>query len=157
MEDSEIIKNIKLVEVKDIWMSRGIRAVDINDECKTLKEIFDNGSNGVLVKDVSEFGDEEIVGWITKDKFENFKENRDCKAGDIITSLRSDISKSDDFETNKNFDRIHPASTVLAAELKLKNANTFALPIIAVHFGKEIGMGYLTIEDIENIKRSYNK
>ncbi|CEG13644.1 hypothetical protein MSIBF_A4390002 [groundwater metagenome] len=151
MEDSKIIKNIKLVEVKDIWMSRGIRTVDINDDCKTLKEIFDNGSNGVLVKDVSEFGDEEIVSWITKDKFENFKKNRDCKAGDIITSLRSDTSTSNDF------DRIPPAATVLAAELKLKHTNTSALPVIAVHFGKEIGMGYITIEDIENIKRKYKK
>ncbi|MDI6730425.1 MAG: hypothetical protein QMD06_02640 [Candidatus Altarchaeum sp.] len=157
MENSEIIKNIKLFEVKDIWMSKGIKAVDMNDNCKTLKEIFDNGSEGVLVKDVSEFGDEEIVGWITKDKFENFKENHECKAEDIITALRSDISKSDDFEMNKNFNRISPSSTLLAAELKLKKANVFALPIIAVHFGKEIGMGYLTIEDIENIKRRYRK
>jgi len=150
MKNSEIIRNIKLVEVKDVWMSRGIRAVDINDDCRTMEEIFDNGSKGILVKDISEFGDEEIVGWITKDKFENFKENHDCKAGDIL-----DISKSGDFEINKNFDRIPPFSTVLAAELKLKNANTSALPIIAVHFGKEIGMGYLTVEDIENIKRMY--
>lgn len=123
-------------------MSRGIRAVDINDDCMMLKEIFDNGSKGVIVQDISEFGDEEIVGWITKDKFtEKFNGNHECKAEEVIT--------------NKNFDRISPASTVLAAELKLKNANASALPIIAVHFGKEIGMGYLTIEDIENIKRKY--
>jgi len=141
MENSEIIRNIRLVEVKDIWMSGGIRAVDINDDCKILKEIFDNGSKGVIVQDISEFGDEEIVGWITKDKFtEKFKENHECKAEDIMTS---------------NFDRISQASTVLAAELKLKNANMLALPIIAIHFGKQIGMGYLTIEDIENIKRKY--
>ncbi|NCN69003.1 MAG: hypothetical protein COV98_05560 [Candidatus Altarchaeum sp. CG12_big_fil_rev_8_21_14_0_65_33_22] len=141
MDETEIIKNIKLVEVKDKWMTRGIKTVDINDDCKTLKEIFNCGDGGVVVQDVSEFGDEEIVGWITRTKFiENFNKNQECKVGDIM---------------DKNFSRIPPSSTVLAAELKLKNVGTFSLPIIAIHFGKEIPMGYLTLDDIKDIKKKY--
>lgn len=141
VSNASSINDIKLVDVKDMWIGRGITSVDVNDDCDVLIEIFDKGSDGVLVKDVLEFGDEEIVGWITKDKFlgklKEFKEISECKTKDIMET---------------NFVRISPASTVLAAELKLKNANAFALPIIAVHFGKEIDMGYLTIDDVENIK-----
>ena len=39
MDETEIIKNIKLVEVKDKWMTRGIKTVDINDDCKTKKRL----------------------------------------------------------------------------------------------------------------------
>jgi len=141
MDKTEIIKNIKLVEVKDKWMTRGVKIVDIDDGCKTLKEIFDCGEGGVVVKDVSEFGDEEIVGWITRNKFiEIFNKNQECKARDIM---------------DKNFARILPSLTVLAAELKLKKECIFSLPIITVHFGKEIPMGYLTLDDIEDIKKKY--
>lgn len=141
----EVISKIKLVEEKDLWMKRGIRTVDVNDDCSKLKEIFDEGHKGVLVSEISEFGDDELVGWITKDKFESFKENHeDCKAGDMINP-------------DASFPRLAPATTILAAKLKLKKEGVSALPIIAVHFGKDIGMGYLTTEDIENITKKYSK
>jgi len=108
MDENEI-KNVKLVEIKDTWMARGVKIVDINDECKSIKNIFDEGHEGVLVNEISEFGDAEIVGWIAKEKFiEIFNKNQDCKAGDAM---------------ERNFEKISPAATLLGAKLKLQKNN----------------------------------
>jgi len=135
MGDDEIIKNIKLVDIKDTWMGRGIKTVDVNDDCESIKNIFDEGHEGVLVSEINEFGETETVGWIVKEKFiENFNKNQECKAGDVMI---------------KNFEKISPATTLLGVKIKLQKNNISALPVITVHGGHEIALGYLCMKDIE--------
>lgn len=135
------IGDIPLKELKDIWMSRGIRTFNAETDCKEILEYISENNAPVLIMETDEFNEEHISGVISPEtciKFfdKNVEKIMELKAKDVM---------------EKNFVSTPPAVNLANVCMKMKVSNTYYIIIVAKHFDKNIPMGYISVNDVLKI------